>query len=85
MHLFLDVELRRLHYDTANSAYGPTLAGLLALAPLERVLFGSDYPYLTVAQNLEDLAAAGLTAAQVAAIEGDNARRLGLGLGLGAR
>jgi predicted TIM-barrel fold metal-dependent hydrolase len=71
--------LRKLHYDTANSAYAPTLAGLLALAPLEHVLFGSDYPYLTISENFEQLATLGLTPEQRAAIEGANASALGLG------
>lgn len=68
--------LRKLYYDTANSAYTPTFAGLLGLAPLSQVLFGSDYPYLTIAQNLEDMRNAGLTAAQIEAIERDNALAL---------
>ena len=69
-------ELRKLYYDTANSAYAPTMAALLTMAPVSQVLFGSDYPYLTVEQNLEDLVAAGLTPAQRGAIERDNALAL---------
>ena len=68
--------LRKLYYDTANSAYAPTFAALLSLAPLSQVLLGSDYPYLTIAQNLEDMVAAGLSPAQCKAIERDNALAL---------
>lgn len=68
--------LRKLYFDTANSAYAPTVAALLSLAPLSQVLFGSDYPYLTIAQNLEDMASAGLSPAQIRAIERDNALAL---------
>ena len=69
-------ELRKLYYDTANSAYAPTFAALLALVPLSQVLFGSDYPYLTVAQNLDDMTKAGLSSAQCMAIDRDNALAL---------
>lgn len=65
-------ELGRLYYDTANSAYAPTMAALLKLVPLSQVLFGSDYPYLTIGQNLDDMASAGLTQAQCLAIDRDN-------------
>lgn len=68
--------LRKLYYDTANSSYAPTFAALLSLAPLSQVLFGSDYPYLTIAQNLEDMRAAGLTPQQCKVIERDNALAL---------
>ena len=66
-------ELRKLYYDTANSAYAPTLAALLALVPSTQVLFGSDYPYLTIGQNLEDLATAGLSPAVRTALDRANA------------
>jgi predicted TIM-barrel fold metal-dependent hydrolase len=52
------------------------MAALLKLVPLSQVLFGSDYPYLTVLQNLEDLSGAGLTVAQCQAIERRNALAL---------
>lgn len=68
--------LRKLYYDTANSAYAPTFAALLALVPLSQVLFGSDYPYLTVEQNLQDIAACPLTPAQCLAIDRENALAL---------
>ena len=68
----VDDALRRLYYDTANAAYAPTMAALLTLAPLSQVLFGSDYPYLTIEQNLADLCTAGLDEGQRRAIESDN-------------
>jgi 6-methylsalicylate decarboxylase len=72
----IEAELKRLHYDTANSAYAPTMAALLAFVPVSQVLFGSDYPYLTIAQNLEGFAALGLGAAERRAIDRGNAERL---------
>ena len=46
-------QLRKLHFDTANSAYPPTMAALLAFVPVSQVLFGSDFPYLTIGQNVD--------------------------------
>jgi predicted TIM-barrel fold metal-dependent hydrolase len=72
----VDAELKRLHYDTANAAYAPTMAALLALVPASQVLFGSDYPYLTIGQNLDGFGALGLSPAQRRAIDRENAARL---------
>jgi predicted TIM-barrel fold metal-dependent hydrolase len=72
----IDAEFRRFYYETANSAYKPTMAALLAYAPLRQVMFGTDYPYVTVDENVADFHALHLGAAQVQAISRDNARRL---------
>ena len=69
-------ELRRLHYDTANSAFKSTMAALLDLVPAAQVLFGSDYPYYTIAENVAGMATLGLAAGVRRAIERDNAVRL---------
>ena len=70
----IEAELRKLYYDTANSAYAPTMAALLKLVPLSQVLFGSDYPYL--GQNLESMAQVGLSQAELRAIDRENALAL---------
>ena len=72
----VESELKKLHYDTANSAYAPTMAALLAFVPVSQVLFGSDYPYLTVAQNVEGFAQLPIDAAARHAIDRGNAERL---------
>jgi 6-methylsalicylate decarboxylase len=72
----IDFELKRLHYETANAAYAPNLAALLKFAPVSQILFGSDYPYVSVAENVSDLLKAGLAAADLTAVETDNAIRL---------
>jgi len=69
-------ELKRLHYDTANSAYPPTMAALLKLVPATQVLFGSDFPYLTIAQNVEGFTKLGLARGERRAIDRGNAERL---------
>jgi predicted TIM-barrel fold metal-dependent hydrolase len=72
----IEAELQKLHYDTANSAYKATMAALLAFVPASQVLFGSDFPYLTIGQNLENFPSLGLTVEQSRAIDRGNAERL---------
>ena len=72
----IDFELKRLYYETANAAYAPNIAALLKFAPISQVLFGTDYPYVSVAENTNDLMKAGLSAADLKAIENENALRL---------
>jgi predicted TIM-barrel fold metal-dependent hydrolase len=72
----IDAELRRLYYDTANVAYGPSMSALLALVAPSQLLFGTDFPYLTGEQNLRGLEALRLPAPTFAAIARDNALRL---------
>ena len=72
----VDAELQRLYYETANSAYKPTMAALMNYVPLSQVLFGSDFPYLNTPQNAEGLEKIGLSADELAAIQRGNAMRL---------
>ena len=69
-------ELTRLHYDTANAYFAPTMAALLKFVPVSQVLFGSDYPYYTLEQNVGGLADIALTQAERQAIDRGNAARL---------
>jgi len=69
-------ELTRLHYDTANAYFAPTMAALLKFVPVSQVLFGSDYPYYTLEQNVEGLADIQLSQAERQAIDRGNAARL---------
>ena len=72
----IDFELKRLYYETANAAYSPNIAALLKFASISQVLFGTDYPYVSVVENANDLMKAGLSAADLKAIENENALRL---------
>ena len=72
----IDFELKRLHYETANSAYAPNMAALLKYVPISQVLFGSDFPYVSVTENVSDLGKIELTPGDRKAIESDNAMRL---------
>jgi 6-methylsalicylate decarboxylase len=69
-------ELTRLHYDTANAYFAPTMAALLKFVPASQVLFGSDYPYFTLEQNVEGLAEIPLSQIERQAIDRGNAARL---------
>jgi predicted TIM-barrel fold metal-dependent hydrolase len=69
-------ELTRLYYDTANAYFPATMAGLLKFVSASQVLFGSDYPYFTLEQNVGGLAEIPLTEADRRAIDRGNAARL---------
>ncbi len=72
----IDHELKRLYYETANAAWKPNLSALLAYVPVSQVMFGTDYPYVTVGDNAAALRRYGLAAADLQAIEYGNAIRL---------
>ena len=54
----------------------PIVAALLKFAPIGQILFGSDHPYVSDADNLTDLKSCGLSQAQMNAILYENAERL---------
>jgi 6-methylsalicylate decarboxylase len=69
-------EFARLYFDTANGAWAPSMAGLLKMVPASHVMFGSDFPYFTCAQDRDELAKLRLGKATLAAIDSGNAERL---------
>ena len=71
----VDAELTRLYYETANGFHAPNMAALLAYVPVSQVMFGTDYPYLTVGENVEGLAKV-VSGADLAAIQCGNALRI---------
>jgi predicted TIM-barrel fold metal-dependent hydrolase len=72
----LNAEFRKLYYETANASSPPTMAALMKFAPLSQILFGSDHPYVSDADNMADLKSCGLSQAQMNAILYENAERL---------
>lgn len=52
----IDYELRRLFYDLAGTAYEPAVAALMALVPPSQIVFGSDNPYIPLAETAAGLA-----------------------------
>jgi predicted TIM-barrel fold metal-dependent hydrolase len=71
----IEGELRRLHYDTANSTFAPSMAALLKLVPVSQVSYGTDYPYFGFDQFAE-LRKLGLSASDLDAIGHGNAAQL---------
>jgi len=67
-------ELRKFWYDTVN-AYPPALRLAIATFGLERIVFGTDWPFWKGEGHqlaADYLAASGLTAEQIAAIDSGN-------------
>jgi predicted TIM-barrel fold metal-dependent hydrolase len=71
----IEGELRRLHYDTANATFAPSMAALLKLVPASQITYGTDYPYFGFDQ-INELKKLGLPAADLDAIGHGNAARL---------
>ena len=69
-------ELKKFYYDTAQANHPGALAALLKMAPVSQILFGTDYPYRTGAEEVDGLAAQQFAPADLRAIERDNALRI---------
>src|SRR5438309_2123678 len=65
-------ELRRLHYDTANATFAPSMAALMKLVPISQITYGTDYPYFGFGQ-IAELQKLGLSAGDLDAIGHENA------------
>ena len=53
-------EARKMYYDTAQAAIAAPMAAITKMIPMNHLLFGSDYPYLTVKENVDGLANCGV-------------------------
>ncbi len=69
-------ELRRLNFDTASVTNQYALQPLLAFAGPERILFGTDFPFVSATPQLAELAGNRLDPATLSAIRHGNAERL---------
>jgi predicted TIM-barrel fold metal-dependent hydrolase len=72
----MDYELQRQFYDTADAAYGPSMAAIQSYVPATQIIFGTDYPYVSMESNLKELRERHLDRHQLQAIETDNVLRL---------
>lgn len=72
----IDVELRRLHYDIAATAYAPAIAALRSLVPTTQVLFGTDFPFAPAESTASGMGELGFSGRELAAIGRENARAL---------
>jgi predicted TIM-barrel fold metal-dependent hydrolase len=69
-------ELRRFHYDTAQSNHAGALAALMKIVPPSQMLFGTDFPFRDGAEEIGGLAAFRFKPRDLRAIERGNALRL---------
>ena len=69
-------ELKRFHYDTAQANHAGALSALLKLVSTSQVMLGTDFPYRPISEVVEGLTSYGFSAADLQAIERDNAVRL---------
>ena len=72
----IDAEMHKLYFETANASQAPMFSALTKYMPNSQLLFGTDFPYVTTAHNLEGLRGFGLKDAELRAIESGNALRL---------
>jgi predicted TIM-barrel fold metal-dependent hydrolase len=66
-------ELRKLYYDTASADSEGSMAALRVMAPLNHIMFGSDYPFVKVAEGVKHMQENEMSDADRAAIERGNA------------
>ena len=71
----VDHELQRLHYETANGYHAPNMAALMAYVPVSQIMFGTDYPYVSVEANVDGIAKI-VSGADLDAIRSGNALRM---------
>jgi predicted TIM-barrel fold metal-dependent hydrolase len=70
-------ELRRLYFDTAQSANPYAMAPLTRLVSNTQICFGTDFPYRAIADNVSGLAACGMfNPLDLELVERANAARL---------
>ena len=69
----IDVELSRLYYDIAATAYRPAIAALRSLVPATQILLGTDHPYAPAGLTVAGMAELGFSEQELQAIGRDNA------------
>lgn len=72
----IEYELRRLYYDIAGTADRPAIAALTSLVPTTQILFGSDHPFVPLAETAEGVTRLGFSESDLQRIIHDNALRL---------
>lgn len=69
--------LRQFYYDTAQTANPATMAALKMVIGTSQIVFGTDYPYTTMADHVKGLQESGVfTAAELQAIGRENGVKL---------
>ena len=47
--------MRKLYYDTASADSEGSMAALRVMAPLNHIMYGSDYPFVKVAEGIKHI------------------------------
>jgi predicted TIM-barrel fold metal-dependent hydrolase len=68
--------LRRFYYDTAQSTNPVLMQALKSLVGASQIVFGSDYPYSTIADHAAALKLCGFSEAELKGIDSENALRI---------
>jgi 6-methylsalicylate decarboxylase len=74
--LGIDYEIKRQFYDIGGTAFKPAIAALRSIVPTSQILFGSDNPFIPMADTVRDLPSLGISSADLVAIQRDNALKL---------
>jgi 6-methylsalicylate decarboxylase len=72
----IEYELKRIHYDIAGTAYRPAIAALTSLVPTTQILFGSDNPFVPLADTAEGMMQLGFSEDDLGKIGRENALAL---------
>lgn len=72
----IEYELNRLYYDIAGTAYGPAISALTAMVPTTQILFGSDNPFVPLAETAEGIMQLGFSGDDLSRIARVNALTL---------
>ncbi len=71
----VESELRRFYYDTAQVANHVTLSAMVQLMPISQIVYGTDFPFRTAADNTKGVTAF-FKGDDLKAVDRDNALRL---------
>ncbi len=72
----IEYELKRLYYEIAGTAHRPAIAALTSFVPTRQILFGSDHPFIPLAETAEGVTKLGLSESDLQLITHDTALRL---------
>jgi 6-methylsalicylate decarboxylase len=72
----VEYELRRLHYEIANSANRSAMAALMNLVPTAQIMFGSDWPFVPTAVTASGMLTSGVSDSDLRLIRHENALAL---------
>jgi aminocarboxymuconate-semialdehyde decarboxylase len=68
--------LQGLNFDIVSATNASAMAAVRAILPTDRLLFGTDHPFLSAKTTIDQIERLGFTPAELRAIEGSNAEAL---------